>query len=375
MLKLRQVIRLYHQGKGTKAIAGMSFVSRNTIKKYLHIFLSSGLSYESFSAMSDLELSQKFLVAAHPEKSQRQLDLEAMLPGICKELKRKGVTKEMLYKDYIAKYPEGYSISRFNGFIRLYLAQSRPVMHIEHKAGDKMYIDFTGQKLQLDNGDGTMTEVEVFVAILGCSQLTYVEAVESQKKEDLIRACENAIIYFEGAPLVVVPDNLRSAVTKGSKYEAVLNESFACFAEHYSMTVLPARAYKPRDKSLVEGALKLVYKTIFTKLDKRIFYDLSSLNAAIRVGLEIHNNTFMYKRDYSRRSQFEEIERDVLQPLNPIHYEIKQQAQLTVWKNGYIRLRVDTHYYSVPYKYIGKTVNVLYTYQSVEVYYRHELIA
>lgn len=348
MLKLRQVIRLYHQGKGTKAIAGMSFVSRNTIKKYLHIFLSSGLSYESFSAMSDLELSQKFLVAAHPEKSQRQLDLEAMLPGICKELKRKGVTNEMLYKDYIAKYPEGYSISRFNGFIRLYLAQSRPVMHIEHKAGDKMYIDFTGQKLQLDNGDGTTTEVEVFVAILGCSQLTYVEAVESQKKEDLIRACENSLIYFEGAPLVVVPDNLRSAVTKGSKYEAVLNESFACFAEHYSMTVLPARAYKPRDKSLVEGAVKLVYKTIFTKLDKRIFYDLSSLNAAIRVALEIHNNTFMYKRDYSRRSQFEEIERDVLQSLNPIRYEIKEQAQLTVWKNGYIRLGVDTHYTVYP---------------------------
>ena len=375
MLKLRQVIRLYNQGKGTKAIAGMLFISRNTIKKYLHIFLSSGLSYDAFSAMSDLELSQKFLVATHPEKSQRQIDLEALLPGICRELKRKGVTKEMLYRQYTEKYPEGYGISRFCGFIRLYLAQHRPVMHIEHKAGDKMYIDFTGQKLHLDNGDGTKTEVEVFVAILGCSQLTYVEAVASQKKEDLIRVCENSLIYFEGVPLVVVPDNLRAAVTKGSKYEAVLNESFACFAEHYSMTVLPARAYKPRDKSLVEGAVKLIYKTIFTKLDKRIFYDLSSLNAAIRVALEIHNNTPMYKREYSRRQQFEEIERDVLQDLNPIRYELKEQAQLTVWKNGYIRLGVDTHYYSVPYKYIGKTVKVLYSSQSVEVYYRHELIA
>lgn len=141
------------------------------------------------------------------------------------------------------------------------------------------------------------------------------------------------------------------------------------------MTVLPARTYKPHDKSLVEGAVKLVYKTIFTKLDKRIFYHLSSLNAAIRVALEIHNNTPMYKREYSRRGQFEEIEPDVLQDLNPIRYELKEQAQLTVWKNGYIRLGVDTHYYSVPYKYIGKTVKVLYSSQSVEVYYRHELIA
>lgn len=233
--------------------------------------------------MSNLELSQKFLLASHPEKSQLQIDMEALLPGICRELERKGVTKEMLYRQYIEKYPEGYGISRFCGLIRLYLAQHRPVMHIEHKAGDKMYIDFTGQKLQLDNGDGSKTEVE--------------------------------------------------------------------------------------------GAVKLVYKTIFTKLDKRIFYDRSSLNAAIRVALEIHNNTPMYKREYSRRQQFEEIERDVLQNLNSIRYELKEQAQLTVWKNGYIRLGVDTHYYSVPYKYIGKTVKVLYSSQSVEVYYRHELIA
>ncbi len=147
-------------------------------------------------------------------------------------------------------------------------------MHIEHKAGDKTYIDFTGQKLHMDNGDGNKTEREVFVAILGYSQLTYVETVASQKKEGLIRVCENALIYFEGVPLVVVPDNLRAAVTKGSKYEAVLNKSFACFEEHSSMTVLPARTYKLRDKSLLEGAVILVYKTIFTKLDKLIKCEL-----------------------------------------------------------------------------------------------------
>lgn len=117
MLKLRQVIRLYHQSKDTKGIAGMSFVSRNTIKKYLHIFLNSGLSYELFSAMSDLELSLKFMVAAHPEKSQRQLNQEAMLPDICKELKRKGVTKEILYKDYITKYLGGCSYLPLQGFL------------------------------------------------------------------------------------------------------------------------------------------------------------------------------------------------------------------------------------------------------------------
>jgi transposase len=117
-------------------------------------------------------------------------------------------------------------------------------MHLEHKAGDKLFIDFTGEKLSITDKDtGELLEVEVFVAILGCSQLTYVEAVYSQKKEDLIMACENALYYFGGTPIAIVPDNLKSAVIKSSKYEPTINEAFADFAEHYSMAVLPARAY------------------------------------------------------------------------------------------------------------------------------------
>lgn len=375
MLKLRQVIRLYSQGKGTKAIASMLCISRNTVKKYLQIYHSSGIGYDEFSQKDDMELKDMFQVYAHSEKSERQIVLEGLLPGICKELKKKGVTREMLYKEYLSKYPDGYSSSRFNGFIRLYSEQNRPVMHIEHKAGDKMYIDFTGQKLHLTATDGTVKDVEVFVAILGCSQLTYVEAVFSQKKEDLIRACENALRYFEGVPLVIVPDNLKAAVTKGSKYEAVLNEEFASFAEHYGATVLPARVYKPRDKSLVEGAVKLIYRSVFIPIQKRTFYDIESLNTAIRVALEIHNNTPFSKRDYSRRDQFEDIERSSLQTLNPLRYEVKEQVMVTVMKNGYVRLGADTHYYSVPYTYIGKKVKMFYTGQMIEVYYRYELIA
>jgi transposase len=289
MQKLRQVIRLYGQGKGTKSINSMLGVSRNTIKKYLQIFHSSGISHEKFFSMSDSELSSMFHVNKSPSATQRQLDLEAMLPGLCKQLKRKGVTREQLHKQYLEKYPDGYGRSRFNNFIYLYLGQSHPVMHINHKAGEKMYIDFAGEKLYLFDFEDNRIGVEVFVAILGCSQLTYVEAVSSQKKEDLIKVCENALHYFEGVPQVIVPDNLKSAVTKGSKYEAIINPDFASFAEHYSTTVIPARAYKPRDKSLVEGAIKLVYKNIYTKLEGRIFHDLESLNAAIRSGVELHN--------------------------------------------------------------------------------------
>jgi len=375
MQKLKQVIRLYGQGKGTKSITRMVGISRNTVKKYLQIFHSSALSYEQFYNLNDSELASMFEVKKTHEPSQKQLHLDAMLPELCKQLKRKGVTREQLHKQYIEKHPDGYALSSFCNYIQLYLAQSHPVMHIEHKAGEKMYIDFAGNKLYLSDNEGTRIPVEVFVAILGCSQLTYVEAVYSQKKEDLICACENALHYYGGVPRAIVPDNMRSAVTKGSKYEAIINLDFANFAEHYGTTVIPARAYKPRDKSLVEGAVKLVYKNIYTKLDHRTFHDIESLNAAIRLELELHNNTLFSRRHYSRRQQFEEIERDTLGKLNPFRYQIKEQAIVTVMKNGYVRLSKDIHYYSVPYQYIGRKVKILYAGFDVEIYYQYELIA
>ncbi|GHT75999.1 hypothetical protein AGMMS50262_13020 [Bacteroidia bacterium] len=217
--------------------------------------------------------------------------------------------------------------------------------------------------------------MEVFVAILGCSQLTYVEAVASQKKEDFIQTCEHALRYFGGVPLAIEPDNLKSAVTKGSRYEATINPDFMAFAEHYGTTILPARVYKPKDKSLVEGAVKLIYRSIFAKLADREFADLASLNVAIRGALESHNSRPLYRREYSRRDQFDELEQEMLQPLNPLEFELKKQIIVSVMKNGYIPLAVDEHYYSVPYKYIGKKVKVLYSATQVDVYYQYERIA
>ena len=376
MNKLRQIIRLYCQGTGVKTIHGMVGISRNTIKKYVRVWHALGISHEAFGARSDSELAVLFTTpVGKTENNPRMQTLEALLPEICKKLKKKGVTREMLHNEYIEKYPDGYGRSRFNNAVHTYLQLSRPVMHIDHKAGDKMYIDFTGSKLQITLSEGSVQDVEVFVAILGCSQLTYVEAVESQRKEDLIKACENALHYFGGVPVAMVPDNLRSAVTRGSKYEAILNDEFASFAEHYSVTVVPARVYKPRDKSLVEGAVKLIYRSIYTRLEGRRFSDLGSLNSAIRPALEIHNNKPFSGRTYSRREQFEEIERDVLAPLNPLRYEVNKQVMVTVMKNGYIRLGEDIHYYSVPYTYIGKKVKVLYTSGSVKIYYQYTQIA
>jgi transposase len=377
MSKIRLLLRLYTQGYGKKTISAQTGIARNTIKKYLLHFLKLGLTLAEVDALNDHALEQLFNEKKKvPEQNERHIIFTGLLPDIEKQLKKKGMTRQLLWEQYKEKYPNGYCLSHFQHLVQAHLGRSQPTMHIEHKAGDKLFIDFAGDKLQIvDAVTGELTDVEVFVAILGCSQLTYVEAVASQRKEDLILACENTLHYLGGTPLAIVPDNLKSAVTKSNRYEPTINEAFASFAEHYNMVVLPARAYKPKDKALVEGAVKLVYRSIYIKIREQVHTSLEGLNAAIRIEQEAHNNAHFKARDYSRRQQFEEIEKQALTPLPAFRYEAKRQAMVTVMKNSHICLREDKHYYSVPYIYIGKKVKLVYNSSSVEVYLRYECIA
>lgn len=289
---------------------------------------------------------------------------------------KKGVTMLSLWKHYYANNTPAYQYTQFRKYYAVYTKRVKPVMHMEHKAGDKMYIDFAGEKLSIvDKETGEVTEVEVFAAILGCSQLTYVEAVMTQRKEDLVKVCENALHYFGGVPAAIVPDNLRSAVTKSSKYEPIINETFADFAEHYGTVVLPARAYRPKDKALVEGVVKIIYTRIYTHIRTKIYYSLEELNAAIGKWLEEHNTGSFKGRNYSRRQQFEELERHTLKSLPQFRYECRLQLVATVMKNGHVTLSVDKHYYSVPYRFIGKKVKLLFTSTQVEIFYKYERIA
>ena len=377
MSRIRQILRLYTQGQSNKKISELTCCSRNTVKKYIHKFIHEHLTYDLISAMSDHELDLLFGYTEPTVKDERFEQLQSLLPGIEKQMKRKGMTITLLWQQYRTIYPHGYAVTQFYKYYRHYAKRVQPVMHLEHKAGDKVFIDFAGEKLSItDKDSGEVIEVEVFVAILGCSQLTYVEAVASQKKEDLVLACENALHYFGGVPAAIVPDNLKSAVIKSNKYEPVINETFADFAEHYSTVVLPARAYRPKDKALVEGMVKIVYKSIYTAINTPLPYtSLEELNAAISGALEVLNNTPFKGRDYSRRQQFEETERAALQVLPVYRYELKQQVIVTVMKNGHACLGVDKHYYSVPYRFIGKKVKLLYTSARVEIYFHYERIA
>ena len=376
MIKIRQILRLQSQGLSKLQIAAQTGIARNTLKKYIKEFISSGLSFEEINELSDKELEDLFVKPEDRPLNERLQILFSLFPATEKELKRKGVTRQLLWKEYKTHHPDGVGLSQFKHYFSQWKAQVNPTMHMEHKAGDKLYVDFAGDKLEIINEQtGEVKPVEVFVAILGASQLTYVEAVMTQQKEDFIFACENALHYCGGVPAAIVPDNLKSAVSKSSKYEPTLNETFADFAEHYGTAILPARAYRPRDKALVENAVRIIYTRIYVKVKRQQYLTLQDLNAAILTALEEHNNAPLRGRNYSRRQQFDEVEKNILMPLPELRYELKKHQYATVAKNGHVGLSADKHYYSVPYRFIGKKVKLLYSRSNVEIFYNYERIA
>jgi transposase len=376
MSKVRKTIVLYHQGRDKSFISRYLQISRTTVQKYINLFRVLNLDLQQINEKSDAELEQLFSTNDQPGLSPKLQAVYDFFPYMEKELKKTGVTKYLMWEEYIAQTPDGLRSSQFMDRYMKWTKKVNPVMHMEHKAGDKLFIDYAGKKLSVvDKDTGEIIAVEFFVAILGSSQYTYAEASPSQQKEDLIRSVENALHFYGGVPAAIVPDNLKSAVIKSSRFEPTLNETFLDFAEHYGTAVLPARAYKPRDKSLVEGAVRILYQRIYTALRNKVFHSIDELNRAIWDELEIHNNKKLTGRYISRLQMFKDVEKEVLSPLPQHRYEIKYQAMATVGQNGHVQLGKDKHYYSVPYQYIRKKVKLLYTSATVEIYHKYNRIA
>ncbi|MBN2420142.1 MAG: IS21 family transposase [Deltaproteobacteria bacterium] len=375
MKKVRLIIRLYTEGLSKQTISEKTGCSRNTVKKYIRQYIALGMSYEELNRFSNTSLEQLFKTEA-PVTSTKLETLRSYFPEMEKALKQKGITREYLWKKYLSEHPEGYRLSQFKEYYNRWRKQSGGVMHIEHKSGDKMYVDYAGNRLEIVNPDtGEVRQVEVFVAILGASQLTYVDASFSQQKEDFIQSCENALLYFGGVPQAIVTDNLKSAVIKSDRYEPTLNEAFRDFTLHYGISALPAGPYKPRHKALAEGMVKIIYRVIYPAIRMKSYTNLEDLNRDILTELDKLNNQLMKGRPYSRRMLFEETEREALQALPARRFEIRHKKVATVMKNNHVSLSVDKHYYSVPYEYIGKKVKLFYNQIDVEIYYQYEKIA
>lgn len=367
--KVREILRLYLELNYSLRDAATALgVSKTTIGEYIAEFKRTGLSYPQITRMSDtevIELFEKSNKSSNPMYEEFSKDFEY----ISKELKRTGVTLYLLWEEYRQRQDEGFSYSRFCHHYRMWEGRQDPDMHMEHKAGDITYMDFTGKKMHIVDPDtGEIEEVESFVSVLGASQLTYVEFVRTQRLEDWIWVNENTFIYYGGATRGITPDSLKSAVTKACNYQPLINETYNDLARHYGTVVLPARPAKPKDKSLAENGVNLVYQRIFARLRNMTFFSLRELNQAAWELLEKHNDTPFQKRDTTRRQLFNEIEKSELLPLPADRYELKRYQVSKVEFNYHVYLKEDKHYYSVPYQYSAIKVKTIYTSRVVEIF-------
>ena len=376
MEKLKEIIRLGSElSLSNRAIARAFKVSRPVVAQYLSDFKATGLNYSEIRGLSHDDLLE--LISRNKRLgNQRYEVLLERFKHYLKELKRPGVTLQVLWEEYRQVYPDAYSYSQFCYHFQIWRNGSALTMHIEHKSGDKMFVDFTGKKLYItDPKAGEKREAEVFVAILGASQLTYAEARYTQKKADWIRANENALWYMGGVPQAIVPDCLKTGVTKGDKYDPDINPVYADFARHYGTVILPARPHSPQDKALVENAVKIVYSRIFAPLRNQVFYSLDDLNRAIIEMINEHNNRFFQRINISRRQLFKETEQSVLKLLPSDKYELRSFQSVKVQFNYHVYLSCDKHYYSVPYQHRGKRVKIIYADSYVEIYHNNIRIA
>ena len=375
IMNLKQIIQLKIQGTSNREISDLLDIHRNTINKYIRLISASDLALSELLELDNASLLELFPTTDTIDDKRYEV-LSGYFPLFVKELRKVGCTKEKLWKRYITHHTDGYGSSQFNYHLNHWLKNKKVSGKLNHAYGEKIFVDYTGEKLQItDKSTGEIIDVEVFVAILPASHYVYVEATLSQQKEYFISSVNNTLSFFGGVPKVMVADNLKSAVNKSSKYEPILNKTFKDQGQHYGFAINPTRSYKPQDKALVEGAVKLVYQRIFYELSNQTFFSIKDLNKAILEKVKAFNLHHMKTYDTSRFKLFNEYEKSKLQPLPKQKYELKEYRIATVQKMGYIYLSVDKNYYSVPYRYIGKKVEVQYNTDNIEIYFNNQRIA
>lgn len=375
-MQQKQIIRLYDQGHSQRSISRQLGIHRKTVRDYINRFKESKISVEEvIDPNSDLR-GPLNLLPPPKEPDKRHEFFHSFVESKRGLRSKPGFTVENLYTDYIEiGATDPYSRAHFYKLIRELWNVNRGSIKLNHTYGEKLFVDYTGKKLSyVDKATGELISVEVLVTILPASQYIYVEAMHSQKQTDFINGIMNALEYIEGCPKGIVTDNLKSAVSKAGKYQSTINKSLQAMALHYSTTIDPTRTYHPKDKALVEGAVKISYNAIFYEVQKHTYFSLAELNAAIQEQLTKLNNRKLSHSDDSRAYRYAK-EKEHLSPLPIYRYELKTYRRAKVQKMGYVLCSTYKNYYSVPYRYIGKQVELRYDTRCLEVYHKGDRIA
>jgi transposase len=290
------------------------------------------------------------------------------------ELKRAGVTLQLLHLEYLERHPDGYRYTTYCDAYRAWLAKRSPTMRQTHVAGDKMFVDYSGKRPQIvDAATGEVTDVELYVAVLGASNYTYAEATFTQQVPDFVASTTRTFTFFGGAARAIVPDQLKSAVTRSCRYEPGVQRSFAELGRYYRTTILPARPRSPRDKAKVEVGVQIVQRWVLAKIRNQVFHTLGELNARIReLVVELNARTMrLYK--VSRTELFNRIERHALSPLPPDAFEYAEWKKVSL--NVDYHVAFDDHFYSASHTLGQEELWVRATTTSVEIFHRSTRVA
>ena len=371
MRKIKEALRLKASGLSYRAIARACLIGKETAREYLFRAEEAGLSWPLPEGLSEDELERR-LFPGGPVLIRKEAEPD--WARIHQELRKKGVTRQLLWEEYRQGTADGYRYSQFCERYRRWAKEIHPVLRIPHKAGEKMFVDYAGLTVPYtDRATGEEREAQVFVATLGASSMTYAEAQASQAVANWIAGHVRAFEYFGGVTEALVPDNLKSGVTAACFYDPDLNPTYQALAEYYGTAVLPTRTHAPTHKAKVETGVKVTEQRVLAPLRHRQFFGLDEINEAMRPLREELNDRVMSHLGKSRRRLYEELDRPALRPLPVVPYEMAEWNRVRV--NVDFHVVFAKHYYSVPYRFIRREVDLRATVQTIEVFLKGERIA
>jgi transposase len=372
MRSVREILRLRLEMElSSREVAGSCGVHHKTVCDYEKRIREVGLSWDDIRDMDDGDLRK--LVRSNLEQSGSERPVPEA-DYIAKELKRPHVTRRTLWLEYKEEHPEGYEYSQFCWHINKALSHPELSMHIEYKAGERMFTDYAGDTMPItDPSTGEIRRANIFVSSLGASNYIYTEGSENMQEASWIDSHIHALEFYGGAPEIIVPDNTKTAIKTPDRYEPDINPLFHDMAAHYGCAVIPARVAKPKDKARVEKSVQAVETMILGPLRNRVFFSIEELNMALWEGMERVNSGKMQRLDVSRKTLYEEIEKPALSSLPIQRYIFREWAKAKVGINYHIWF--GRHYYSTPCRYAEREVDVRASGTVVEVLCDNKRIA
>jgi len=373
MRKIREILRLaWSSGQSRKAIAAGCGVGKTTVTDTIARATAAGLCWPL--PQIDDEALERLLYPPVPHPAHRQTHLPDWNSLHSELITGKNLTLMLLWQEYKELTPDGYQYSYFCDLYHKWHKRLDLSMRQIHVAGEKLFVDYCGQTLPIvDPATGEIRESQVFVAVLGASNYTYAEATWTQALPDWIGSHVRTFTFINAVPKVVVPDNLRSGVTKPCRYEPKINATYQSMAEHYGTAIIPARVRKPKDKAKAEVGVQIVQRFILAALRKRTFFSLAEANAAIRERLELLNNRPFRKLPGSRTSRFAEVDRPALLPLPSSPYQYSEWKKVLLGIDYHFE--IEGHYYSAPHRLRGEQLYAGYTASTVECFHNGNRVA